>query len=107
MYFIAAAVRTAKAGDPGLPDLRHQTPAPGGIGRPLGDNRCGRSLFLRWDLGNLCGWLVDRIIRFGQSQVLEQQAPLASVQQSNAGTPNRKRRRVHVRPLISSASDPP
>jgi len=104
---IAAAVRTAKAGDPGLPDLPQQTLALGGIGPPFGDNRSACHLALRGDLGNLCGGMVDRIIRFRQSEVLEQQAPLGSVQQSNAGTPNRKRRRVHVRPLFSSASDLP
>src|SRR5271166_1707298 len=104
---IAAAVRTAKAGDPGLPDLPQQTLALGGIDPPFGDNRSACHRALRGGLGHLRSGMVDRIIRFRQSEVLEQQAPLGSVQQSNAGTPNRKRRRVHVRPLFSSASDLP
>src|SRR5208282_205351 len=97
---IAAAMWTAKAGDPGLPDLRHQTLARGGIGRLVDRRRSGGSRGFYWDRGDLRRAMANRISRFGQSQLLEQQAPLGSVQQPNPGTPSCKCCRLHLRPSV-------
>src|SRR5208282_3225076 len=103
---VAAAMWTAEPGDPSLPDLYHQTLVRGGIDRLAEGRRSGGSRAFHGDRRTLRHRMVDRISRFGQSQILKQQASLGSVQQPNPATPSCKCHRVHVRPRFPFAPHP-
>jgi len=99
---IAAAVRAAKVGDPGPPDLRHHISTRSGIDGTLGPRWRGFGRNLQWAPGGLWVRQVNWIIRFGESQVLQHRTPLAPVQSINPDTPHRKCCRVHLPPFASA-----